>query len=141
MDILIWLGLFLIFLVAEVLTVGLISIWFAVGALISLLLSIVNVPMLVTIPIFVLTSIVTMLAIRPIAKKHFNKKTSKTNVEAMAGKTARVVERIDNAMGSGRAVLNGLEWMARSESGEVIETEAYVTVIRVEGVKLIVTKS
>ena len=68
-----------------------------------------------------------------------NKDTLKTNVESVAGQEAVVTEEIDNLLGTGKALLNGNPWTARSEAAEKkISAGATVEVIRVEGVKLIV---
>ncbi len=83
-------------------------------------------------------SLVLLFVTRPIAVKYFNNNLAKTNVENVIGKTAKVSRQIDNVNSLGEAVLEGETWMARSENNEIIAEGTLVTVVAVEGVKLIV---
>ena len=58
----------------------------------------------------------------------------------MLGGTARVTERIDNALPSGAVYIDGKTWTARSDDGSIIEPDTAVRILRMEGVKLIVQK-
>ena len=65
----------------------------------------------------------------------------KTNVEELIGEKARVIEKIDNIAGTGRAIVRGQEWMARSEDDAVtFDEESIVIINKITGVKLIVKK-
>ena len=51
----------------------------------------------------------------------------------------KVIERIDNRAAAGRTLARGMEWSARAVSDDmIIEKDALVKVLRIEGVKLIV---
>lgn len=141
-ELFVWLAVLIICLAVEVATMGLTSIWFAAGALVSMLLSLFHAPVWVQIAVFVAVSVPLMLAVRPVAAKFFNNKRIKTNVEEVPGKTGIVSETINNLEGTGRVTLEGKDWMARCESdGESpIEKDAHVEVVSVQGVKLIVRK-
>ena len=69
------------------------------------------------------------------------KNTEKTNVEGLLGKTAVVIQKIDNLAQSGQVRINDIEWMARTSDDSIILPEGTVVVIKeVHGVKLIVEK-
>ena len=70
--------------------------------------------------------------------KHFNQNRVKTNVDELIGKEVVVIEAIDNLAGKGQVMVNGVEWMARSEDDTPITKDAVVVVQRVSGVKLFV---
>ena len=91
--------------------------------------------------VFIVVSILTMLGVRPIAVKYFNKDREKTNVDTTIGQVVKVTKMICNVENEGEVVLNGMPWTARSESGEIIEVGEMVTVKAVTGVKLIVEKN
>lgn len=134
-----WLVAVIVFGVAEVITLGLTTIWFAIGALIALLCSGLGLPTWFQILIFIVVSLIMILFTRPIAMKYFNRNREKTNVDSMLGKKAIVIEKIDNLHASGRVTVSGQEWMARSElDSELIEEGAVTLIIAVSGVKLIV---
>jgi membrane protein implicated in regulation of membrane protease activity len=137
---LIWLIVFAVMLVLELFSMGLTTIWFAVGSLVAALLGFFGAPFFVQIIVFVVVSILTMLGIRPLAVKYFNKDREKTNVDTTIGKVVKVTKQICNVEDEGEVVLNGMPWTARSESDEVIEVGEMVTVKAVKGVKLIVEK-
>ena len=80
-----------------------------------------------------------LAALRPVARKHFTPKLTKTNVDAMVGKQGYVSVEIDNLNATGQVKLGAMEWTARSESGAVIPQGALVKVERIEGVKAIVS--
>lgn len=138
----IWLGVLIICLIVEVATLGLTSIWFAAGALVSMLLSATGASFWLQFLAFAVVSIPLMIAVRPIAARFFNNKRIKTNVEEVPGKTGIVIENINNIEGTGRVILEGKDWMARCENNEdsPILKDTMVEVVSVEGVKLIVRK-
>ena len=87
----------------------------------------------------VVVSVVLLFFTRPWAVKYLNTRTVKTNTEALVGKSARVIADINNLKSEGQVVINGLEWTARSSDDTIIfRTGDVVTVVGIEGVKLIV---
>ena len=138
-DIVIWAVLIVALLVVEAMTTGLVSIWFAGGAVVALLLACFGAPVWAEIAAFIIVSIILLVLTRPIAKTYFNDKRVSTNAQSLIGKTAVVKESIDNLAGKGLVTVNGVDWTARSDSDEVIIAEGEaVEVLRIEGVKLIV---
>ena len=64
---------------------------------------------------------------------------TRTNVDSLVGKKARVTVLIDNDEGSGAAVVNGQEWMARAlEQNKRFQPGETVVIDKIQGVKLIV---
>ncbi len=135
-----WFILMCVFLVMEANTVSLVSIWFAAGALASLVVSLLNGQLWLQILVFFVVSTVLLASLRPILRKYFTPKLHKTNVDAVVGATGKVVEAIDNIQSAGRVKVNGMEWAARSSDGEIIPEGTIVVVDRVEGVKVYVSK-
>ena len=138
MDFQFWLMAFIILVVMEFLTMGLTTIWFAVGALVAFFASLFGATLWVQIILFLIISLVVLVIYRPLAVKYVNSRRIKTNVDDLVGKEAKVVEKIDNLNQSGRVILNGLDWSARSTVGGIIEKDTIVRIVDVQGVKLIV---
>ena len=134
----IWLAALVILLLAEALTLGLTTIWFAGGALIALIAALVGADGWVQLGIFLAGSPLLLIFTRPAALRDMNTSTLKTNVDSLTGEVGVVSERIDNLEATGKVKLNDVLWTARSEDGTVIEEGAVVEISRVEGVKLIV---
>ncbi|MCR5704714.1 MAG: NfeD family protein [Eubacterium sp.] len=136
----IWLGAFILFVAFELISLGLTSIWFAIGSLAGGLVCFLGGNLFLQIGVFFAVTIGVLVLIRPYAVKYINNKAEKTNVEAIVGKTAKVTERIDNIAATGRVLVDGMEWSARTAKDQPIEEENLVTVKSVKGVKLIVEK-
>lgn len=140
MDYISWLIAFIAFIGLELVTMGLTSIWFGLGALVACIAAFFGAPTFAQFLLFVIVSTVVLVFVRPFALKYVNKKTEKTNVEAMAGKTGRVSVQINNIEGTGEILVDGLEWTARTEDDTILNVGDLVTIVRIEGVKAIVKK-
>ena len=134
-----WLALMILFLVAEGATAAITTIWFAVGALAAMLAAFFGAELWLQITLFVVVSVGMLLALRPLLKKYITPKKLRTNVDSVIGSQGLVLEPIDNLAGTGRVKLGGMEWSARSENGEPIETGTIVKVEKIEGVKVFVS--
>lgn len=140
MEVLFWLGCMVIFLIIEAVTVGLATIWFAVGALAALITALLGGGFLLQILLFFLVSLALLVFTRPVALKYFSGNKLRTNYEDAIDKTVKITERVDNIGGSGTAVLNGQEWTARMQKDDMIlEKGELAKVAAVKGVKLILT--
>lgn len=135
-----WFVLMCVFMVMEANTVSLVSVWFAAGSLAALIVSLLSGQLWLQIFVFFVVSVVTLAALRPVLRKYFTPKLHKTNVDAVVGATGKVIEPIDNIQSIGRVKIGGMEWSARSSSGERIPEGTIVLVDRVEGVKVFVSK-
>ncbi len=137
-----WLVLIVFFVIAEACTVVLVSIWFAGGSLVGLILAALHAPWWVQIIGALLVSGVLIYFTRPIAMKHFNRNRVKTNISTLVGKQAIVTEVIDNLQSTGQVIVNGQEWSARNAADDTVIPEGAVVVIeKVSGVKLMVKVS
>lgn len=134
----VWLVLFVLFGAAEALTVGLVSIWFAAGALAALLSTFFTDNVWLQAVIFLVVSAVTLALVRPLARKYFSPSRTATNADRLIGRNALVTEEIDDLTATGAVKIDGAEWTARSESSAPIPVGETVTILRIEGVKLIV---
>ena len=138
MDFQFWLMAFIILVVMEFLTMGLTTIWFAIGALTAFFASLFGASFWIQIILFSVVSLVVLVIYRPLAVKYVNSRRTKTNVDDLVGKEAKVTEKIDNLNQTGRVVLNGMDWSARTTIGGTIDVDTIVKVVEVQGVKLIV---
>lgn len=136
-----WLAAMVIFIILEIATVGLYTIWFAGGCLIAFFATLLGCGWLAQAGVFVVVSGVLIIFMRPITQKKLKIGKERTNVESVVGEKARVIEKIDNVAGTGRAVVKGQEWMARSADDAVTyDVDAIVVVGEISGVKIIVKK-
>ena len=135
-----WLILLVGFIVLEALTTQLICIWFAGGAIVALLLAVLKLNTIWQISTFVLSSALLLLFTRRFVNALKSKAPAKTNVDSLIGETGVVVEGISNKDSKGCVKLRGVEWSARSNDGTYIQENDYVTVEKIDGVKLIVNK-
>ena len=136
---LIWFIALVVFLIAEAATVALVSLWFVAGALVAMAASLLGAQLWLQIVLFVAVSGALLAALRPITKKLFAPKLSRTNVDAMIGTAGIVTGSINNALSQGQVKLGAMEWTARSTSGEPIEAGTQIVVDRIEGVKVFVS--
>lgn len=138
---LIWIGLFIILIIIEIFTVGLTTIWFAIGALAAAGVNTLGANLIIQIIVFFAVSIVLMIFTRPWAAKHLNQKRLKTNYESKIGEVIKITERVDNLRQTGKSIVDGQEWTVRSQDNDVtLEKDELAKVISVSGVKLIVEK-
>lgn len=141
MDILCWLLLSAIFILIEIVTLGLTTIWFAGGAFVAAIAGAFGASLPIEILCFVVVSVLLLVITRPIAIKHLDSKTEKTNAEALIGENAVVIAKIDNLHGNGQVKVNGMEWTARAAEDSIIIPEGEtVKILEIQGVKLIVEK-
>lgn len=133
-----WIVLIVALVVIEAVTVQLVTIWFAVGAVGGLIASALNLDIWLQVLIFVAVSAITLVATRPLVKRFTRMQKQPTNADRYIGQTAVVVEPIDNIHSKGAVTIGGLEWTARTVDGSTVEKDELVTVKAIEGAKLIV---
>lgn len=134
-----WLGLAILFGIVEAATLGLTSIWFALGALVAMVAALCKAHLLVQIALFVLVSGVVIYFTRGLSNRLFNDKIQPTNADRILGQRCQVLEDIDNDQSTGVVKADGKIWSARSVSGKPISAGSTVIVRSIEGVKLMVT--
>ncbi len=134
-----WLAVMIVLLVIEGVVPGLVSVWFAVGALAAMLSALFEAPFWLQTVWFLIVSIASLCLTRPLVKKYVNSKVQPTNADALIGKECIVTESIDNIAGEGAVKISGQVWTARSTDDSVkIAQGKIVTVKEIRGVKLIV---
>lgn len=133
-----WLILLAAFTIIEAATVQLVSVWFAVGALGTLVSSFAHTYFKVQVIVFIALSILSLIATRPLVKRFTKTKLQSTNADRCLNKTAVVIEEIDNLNAKGQVKVNGNIWSARSIDDKIIPENTLVKVLKIEGVKVIV---
>ncbi|MDO5011030.1 MAG: NfeD family protein [Intestinibacter bartlettii] len=132
-----WFIVAIIFGVGELMTTSLTLIWFSIGALISMVLSIFIESILIQVIIFAVISIVLLvLATKYLVDRDKNVKYN-TNLQGIISQKAIVIKDIE-PYETGIVKLNGEEWTAISKDEVKIEKGRIVEVVEIEGVKLIV---
>lgn len=138
----VWFVLIIAFVVFEAATAQIVSIWFIIGSVVAFVLALFGLPVWLQISAFVVVSAAMLLAFRPLVKRRMQRLSEATNADMVIGKTAVVTEEINNELGTGHVRVQNLTWTARSSRDDVvIKEEKTVTVLRIEGVKLIVEKN
>ena len=136
-----WLIITVVFAVVELATVGLITIWFAAGSLVAMILAAFGAGVPLQVAAFVIVSVVCIAAVRPLAAKHFNNKITKTNIDSIIGKKLVAKTKIDNIADSGKVEFEGSTWLARSTEDNIIISEGEEVIVeKIVGNKLIVRK-
>ncbi len=135
----IWAVLIVFFTLVEAFTLGLTSIWFAVGSLAALIASALGFNLIVQFIAFIVVAIILLVYTRPLARKIFKVGQNKTNVDALIGKTGVVTMSNVNS-DLGQAKLNGQVWTFKGQDHDRYEVGEEVEVLAIEGVKLIVKK-
>ena len=134
-----WLVLTVLFLLAEAVTVTVISLWFAAGALAAMVMALVGGGIWLQVLTFLVVSAVALTALRPLTRKYLTPKLTATNIDSVIGAVGIVTAEIDNIAAAGQVKLNGMEWSARSTSGDIIPAGTKIRVDKIEGVKVFVT--
>lgn len=135
-----WLIIIAACVIIEASTMGLTTIWFAIGALVAWFIHLTGLGLHVQIMFFLIVSIACLVLTRPIAVKKLKVGKNKTNLDSLIGETAKVETTINNFNNVGYVNLRGQIWSARSIDDEVIEKDEPVVVKEIKGVKLIVKR-
>jgi len=141
MNTMVWLAAMIILIVIEIVTVGLTTIWFAIGALVAIIVSMLGGGVILQLTVFIIVSFVMLIFTRPFAVKYINSSRIRTNYEGIIGKVVRITQDVDNIAGKGNAVVNGQEWTVRAVKEECkIPAGDLAKVVDIKGVKLIVER-
>lgn len=135
----VWLVMMILFLIAEAATVSMTSLWFAAGSLAALIVAVTGGPWGFQIVVALAVSTALLACLRPMVRKHFTPRLTKTNVDAIVGSRGYVTADIDNVSATGSVKLGAMEWTARSSSGAPITKGTLVKVDKIEGVKAFVS--
>ena len=137
----VWLILAIIFLVVEALTLGLTTVWCAVGSLVAMVMDLFGASLTAQVVVMIIVSVISFIVciiwIKPIIDRK-GRGTTATNADRIIGKEGVVTVAIDPVSGKGQIKVAGQVWSAKSE--KVIEEGKAVKVLRLEGVKAMVTE-
>jgi len=126
--------------IIEVVTLGLTTIWFALGALVMIFLSFTPIPFAVQILIWLLISSALLYFTRPYAIRKLKVGREKTNADSLLGKKALVVKKITK-FEKGEIKVNGIIWGAKTDTEEDLEKDSECEIVKIEGVTAVVKKS
>lgn len=136
----VWLFIIVAAIILEASTVSLVSIWFIPSACVSMILAFCDVEVWIQLTVFFALFFLLMLILKPVFKKNMGIKIVPTNADTLIGMQAVVTEQIDNLHAKGQVKVRGQVWTARSANENIIyEADEVVTVVAIEGVKLICT--
>lgn len=136
-----WIVVLVAAVLVEAATFALVAIWFAAGALGALIAAGLGANLTVQLIVFVALAAIMLIFTRPLLRKLLPNKLIPTNSELEIGKTAVVIEAIDNATGKGRIKLRGVNWAAVSENGEDIPEGEVVVIKEIRSAKVVVARS
>lgn len=135
-----WIVIAVVAAIIEGVSVQLVSIWFAIGAVVTAIVSVFTDNIIIQLAVFVAVSVICVAVTRPLAKKlRSSTGDIPTNCDRYVGKTAEVIVDVDNTNAVGQVKVEGSVWSARSSTGEPLPAGTRVVVNRIEGVKMIVT--
>ena len=127
-------------LLLEIATVGaMTSIWFAVGALIALVLALLKLGTTIQLIVFIVVSVASFIIIRPMAANYLRGNIVPTNYDSLIGSTVKVSKEITTDTW-GEVTVSGMTWSAVEVNGNAVEVGSHVKVLAIEGAKLIVKK-
>jgi len=135
----VWIAVIVAAVIVEALSAQLLSIWFALGGLAAFITSFFTESIAIQISVFAVVSAVSLAAIFPFVRKSLKKAHVSTNADRYIGKMAVVTEDISNIDAKGQVKVDNQIWSARSDDGNKLAAGTQVKVLRIEGVKLIVS--
>lgn len=135
-----WLIAAIILFVIEAAVPGLVCIWFALGAVIAMIVSFFVENTAVQLIVFIASSAILLFSTRGLVKKFLKGKETRTNADRFIGQDAMVIETVDNLKNTGRISIYGFEWKASSLDKSIIEKGSVVNIRDIRGVTARVVK-
>ena len=136
----IWLILLIISLVIEAATMGLTTVWCAVGCLVALIMDLCHADVVAQIVVMAIVTVVSFIVciiwIKPVVDARRMGKIQPTNADRVIGHEGVVIVKIDPVAGKGQVKVDGQIWSAKCDVS--VEEGAKVKVLALEGVKAVV---
>ncbi len=136
----IWLVVFIVMIAIEIPTTALTTIWFAVGALVAMIMDLCGAPhnmqIIVAAAVSVVSFVVCMIWIRPKLESLRKANIQRTNADRLIGREGVVIVPVNPVEGKGQVKVDGQVWSAKSAGA--IDEGTKITVRAIEGVKLVV---
>jgi membrane protein implicated in regulation of membrane protease activity len=133
-----WLIIAGVMFVGEILTTGFLLFWIGIAALAAMLTALIGLGLYFQVPVFIAVSAVLIIFTKPIVDKALKPRMIPTNVSALKGRKAVVIQQINNILGIGQVKSGGEVWSAQGFEGQNIEEGSEVEIIDIQGVKAIV---
>ncbi len=130
-----WIIAFIVLIFIELITVNLVSIWFAIGSIAAYVTTFFTDNFMIQLIVFVIVSIISLLAMKPLTKKIRNRKYEPTNLDRVIGEEGVVTKDISKNT-YGEVKVSGSIWTATSK--KAISKGTQVKVLKIDGVKLLV---
>ena len=135
----IWLILAGVFVIGEVITSGFLIFWLGIASLIAMAVSFVTDNIIIQTTVFLISSVILILATKPLVKKFAKVETTKTNAFSLIDKKGIVTKDISSINSTGQVKVEGELWSATGENDMEIPKGTEVKIKEIKGVKLIVT--
>ena len=135
-----WIAIAVIAAILEGCTTQLVSVWFALGAVVTAVVAVFTDNLLIQLAVFVVVSVLCLIVTRPLAKR-VKKQGAEvaTNCDRYIGKIAEVIVDVNNTEAVGQVKVEGSVWSAKSTTGDILPVGTMVKVDAIEGVKMLVT--
>lgn len=136
-----WLILCGLLLLIEIFNASFLLIWPGIGSFFAFIACILGAPVELQIAVFAISTTLMIIFMKPLVQKFFkNSDTTQMNKDALIGKKGIIVKAIDPQNEMGQVKVAGELWSAITTDKDEIKVDEAVKVVKVEGVKLIVTK-
>lgn len=136
----VWLIAAGIFFIAEIITVGFLIFWLGISALIAMVVSFITNNLFIQTLVFVISSCILIPLTKPLVNKIIAKDDNvKTNAFSIIGKEGIVISKI-SAKNNGQVKIDGQYWTAVGNGNIDIDVGETVKVLKIDGVKLVVSK-
>ena len=136
----IWLAIAVVMFIIEVVTTGLATLWFCIGAIVAMIMDLcgASVPsqIIVMAAVSIVCFVLCMIWVRPKLESLRKKNVQRTNADRLIGREGVVIVPLNNAEGKGQVKVDGQIWSAKAEAD--IAEGIRITVKAIEGVKLVV---
>ncbi len=134
-----WIVAIIVLSVIEAATYALLTIWFIGGAIVALIATMLHLSLAWQISLFVITSVVLLILVRPMAAKNLTTNRERTNADRVVHMHGVVTHEINNQKNEGLVLVGGQTWSAKNASGDaVIAKGANVIIRQIAGVKVLV---
>lgn len=135
-----WILICMICLILELFSGDFFLMCFAIGALVTALVSVFGTGIYVQFAVFILISVISVFFVRPFALKYLHSKEGRlSNAEALIGRTGKVSTTIVEH-GYGRVAVDGDDWKALSIDGEEIKEGTMVRIVSMDSIIITVER-
>lgn len=139
----IWLIFAVVMLIIEIATTGLATLWFAVGAVVAMIMDLcgasVAAQIIAMAAISAVCFVVCMIWVRPKLESLRKKNVQKTNADRLIGREGVVIVPLNATEGKGQVKVDGQIWSAKGDQDFAEGTK--IKVLAIEGVKLVVERA